>query len=55
MPQELVSDIERGSLEIASEDYDIEDVQTAYQQDIDNNVYTDKQDNNDMLGDENVS
>lgn len=55
MPQELVSDIERGSLEIASEDYDIEDVQNAYQQDIDNNVYTDKEDNNDMLGDENVS
>jgi hypothetical protein len=54
MPQELVSDIERGSLEIASEDYDLEEIQNAYQQDIDDNVYTEK-DNNDMLGDENDS
>lgn len=54
MPQELVSDIERGSLEIASEEYDLEEIQNAYQQDIDDNVHTEK-DNNDMLGDENDS
>jgi len=31
MPQELVGDIESGSLEIASEDYDMEDIQQSYQ------------------------
>lgn len=35
MPQELVSDIEAGSLEIASEEYDLEDVQYSYQQGLD--------------------
>lgn len=35
MPQELIADIEQGSLEIAGEDIDLEDVQTAYQQGID--------------------
>lgn len=35
MPKELIADIEQGSLEIAGEDIDIEDVQNAYQQGID--------------------
>lgn len=55
MPQELVSDIESGSLEIASEEYDLEDIQNAYQQDIDSSAYTQDKDNNDMLGDNDVS
>lgn len=41
MPQELVSDIESASVEIASEEYDLEDIQSAYQQDIDSNAYKD--------------
>jgi len=40
MPQELVSDIEEGSLEIASEEYDLADIQTAYKQDIDDQALT---------------
>ena len=52
MPQELVSDIEAGSLEIASEEYDLEDIQSAYQQDIDDSTYQKNKDNNDLLGDE---
>lgn len=55
MPQELVSDIEAGSLEIASEEYDLEDIQSAYQQDIDNNAFKKESENNDLLGDENVA
>ena len=54
MPQELVSDIESGSLEIASEEYDLEDIQNAYQQDVDDSAFK-KTENNDLLGDENVS
>lgn len=55
MPQELVSDIEAGSLEIASEEYDLEDIQSAYQQDIDNSTYQKNNNNDDLLGDENVA
>ena len=59
MPQELVSDIEAGSLEIASEEYDLEEIQSAYQQDIDDNAYTKEQEaeagGEDLLGDENVA
>ena len=55
MPQELVSDIESGSLEIASEEYDLEDIQSAYQQDIDNSAFKQKDNNNDMLGDADVA
>lgn len=55
MPQELVSDIESGSLEIASEEYDLEDIQSAYQQDIDDSAYKEQEENNDMLGDDNVA
>lgn len=35
MPQELIADIEQGSVEIAGEDIDLEDVNTAYQQGLD--------------------
>lgn len=35
MPQELIADIEQGSLEIAGEEVDMEDIQKAYQQGID--------------------
>lgn len=42
MPQELVSDIESASVEIASEEYDLEDIQAAYQQDIDSNAFKDQ-------------
>lgn len=52
MPQELVSDIEAGSVEIASEDYDLEDIQSAYQQDMDDSAFKNKQDESDLLGDE---
>ena len=43
MPQELVSDIESASVEIASEEYDLEDIQSAYQQDIDSNAYKEQE------------
>lgn len=36
MPQELISNIETGSLEIASEEYNLEDIQYSYQQGLDN-------------------
>lgn len=55
MPQELVSDIESGSLEIASEEYDLEDIQDAYQQDIDDSAFTQDEGEDDMLGDMNVA
>jgi hypothetical protein len=44
MPKELIADIEQGSLEIAGEDIDLEDIQNAYQQGIDQqaNVETDQ-------------
>jgi hypothetical protein len=35
MPQELIADIEQGSLEIAGEEVDMEDIQSAYQQGLD--------------------
>lgn len=35
MPQELIADIEQGSLEIAGEEVDMEDIQNAYQQGLD--------------------
>lgn len=35
MPKELIADIEQGSLEIAGEETDLEDIQNAYQQGID--------------------
>lgn len=35
MPKELIADIEQGSLEIAGEEVDMEDIQNAYQQGID--------------------
>jgi len=50
MPQELVSDIEAGSLEIASEEYDLEDIQQAYQQEVDQKSFMKDQDDNDFLG-----
>jgi hypothetical protein len=55
MPQELVSDIESGSLEIASEEYDLEEIQSAYQQDIDDNGYKKQDQDQDLLGDDNVA
>jgi hypothetical protein len=55
MPQELVSDIESGSLEIASEEYDLEDIQDAYQQDVDDTAFTQQDANNDLLGDQDVT
>ena len=44
MPKELIADIEQGSLEIAGEDVDLEDVQNAYQQGIDKESTTQTQD-----------
>lgn len=35
MPQELIADIEQGSLEIAGEEIDLEDISQAYQQGLD--------------------
>ena len=55
MPQELVSDIESGSLEIASEEYDLEDIQNAYQQDIDSSAYQEQEDDDSLLGDSDVT
>jgi hypothetical protein len=55
MPQELVSDIESGSLEIASEEYDLEDIQDAYQQDVDDTAFTQQNANDDLLGDQDVT
>lgn len=51
MPKELIADIEQGSLEIAGEEVDLEDVQNAYQQGIDQDANTEK--GNDMgMGDD---
>lgn len=55
MPQELVSDIESGSLEIASEEYDLEDIQSAYQQDVDDKAFRQDNNNNNFLGDQDVT
>lgn len=38
MPQELISDIEQGSITLEGEDIDLEDIQAAYQQGIDEKV-----------------
>ena len=35
MPQELIADIEQGSIEIAGEEVDLEDINDAYQQGLD--------------------
>ena len=35
MPQELIADIEQGSIEIAGEEVDLEDINAAYQQGVD--------------------
>jgi len=40
MPQELIADIEQGSIEIAGEDIDLEDLNSAYQQGIDQEANT---------------
>lgn len=49
MPQELVGDIESGSLEIASEEYDMEDIQQSYQQDVESQTTAQNEvDNNDQ-------
>ena len=55
MPQELVSDIESGSLEIASEEYDLEDIQSAYQQDIDDNAFKQQEQDSELTGDIDVT
>lgn len=46
MPKELIADIEQGSLEIAGEDIDLEDIQNAYQQGIDQEATVQQEDNN---------
>jgi hypothetical protein len=43
MPKELIADIEQGSLEIAGEDMDLEDIQNAYQQGIDQQANVQKE------------
>lgn len=40
MPQELIADIEQGSIEIAGEDIDLEDLNSAYQQGLDQDANT---------------
>lgn len=52
MPQELIADIEQGSLEIAGEEVDMEDIQNAYQQGIDQeaNVKAEDQATTDLTG-----
>ena len=40
MPQELIADIEQGSIEIAGEDVDLEDINSAYQQGLDKESLT---------------
>jgi hypothetical protein len=55
MPQELVSDIESGSLEIANEEYDLADIQSAYQQEIDTTAFEKQETNNDLVGDKDVA
>ena len=49
MPKELISDIERGSLEIAGEEYDLSELQDAYKQDIDSNAFTNNNEDNDFV------
>lgn len=48
MPQELINDIEQGSLEIAGEEVDLEDVQNAYQQGIDQEANVKNENNDDV-------
>lgn len=50
MPQELIADIEQGSLEIAGEEVDMEDIQNAYQQGIDQeaNIKSEDQETTDL-------
>lgn len=49
MPQELISDIEQGSLEIAGEEYDLSELQDAYKQDIDAEAFIEKDNNNEFV------
>lgn len=51
MPQELVSDIEAGSFEIASEEYDLEDIQQAYQQEVDQKSFMQNNNDDDFVND----
>lgn len=44
MPKELIADIEQGSLEIAGEEMDLEDIQNAYQQGIDQEANVQQED-----------
>lgn len=50
IPKELIADIEQGSLEIAGEEMDLEDIQNAYQQGIDQqaNIQKEEQDGMDI-------
>ena len=48
MPQELIADIEQGSLEIAGEEVDMEDIQKAYQQGIDQEANVKSEDQSSM-------
>lgn len=50
MPQELISDIEQGSIEIAGEDIDLDDINDAYQQGFDEKLMT-KNETEDPLAD----
>ena len=51
MPKELIADIEQGSLEIAGEETDLEDIQNAYQQGIDQDATVKNEDNPDNYTD----
>lgn len=58
MPKELIADIEQGSLEIAGEETDLEDIQNAYQQGIDQeaNVQSEAEEGGDMMqGQDNIA
>lgn len=48
MPKELIADIEQGSLEIAGEEMDLEDIQNAYQQGIDQEANVKQEDDSEM-------
>ena len=53
VPQELISDIEQGSLEIAGQDIDLEDINSAYQQGLDKKSLV-QQEDQDVGGDMNM-
>ena len=48
MPQELIADIEQGSIEIAGEDVDLEDLSAAYQQGLDQQSITKQEQGNEL-------